>query len=327
VIARSAGRCAPAGREEVALPTRLFLLFFTLAVFAQDSIQNSDFKILTDVELVLLDVSVKDPDGGYVTGLARDQFQIYENGVLQKITEFDSGDVPVTVGLVMDNSGSMAPRRQNLIEAGVAFVEASNPQDQIFVVNFNDKVRRGLPDSIPFTDDVKLLRAALSKQPPEGQTALYDAVAVALKHLESGRRDKKALVVVSDGGDTCSTRSNKDVMRLIHESAATIYTVGIFDPDDPDRNPGVLKRIAGLTGGECFLPGALEPILPICQKIARDIRNRYTIGYHPIRTNDKAAERKIRVVASSPERKKLIVRTRTGYRLPDRSPIGLVSSK
>jgi VWFA-related protein len=304
------------------MPTRLFLLFFTLAVFAQD-----DFRILTHVELVMLDVSVKDSSGGYVTGLAKDQFQIYENGVLQKITEFASADVPVTVGLVIDNSGSMTPRRQNVIEAGVAFIEASNPQDQIFVVNFNDRVRRGLPDSIPFTDDINLLRAALSKHRPEGQTALYDAVAVALKHLQSGSLDKKALVVVSDGGDTCSTRSYKDVMQLIHESAATIYTVGIVNPDDPDSNPGVLKRIASLSGGECFLPGEHEPILPLCQKIARDIRNRYTIGYHPVRINDKGADRKIRVVASSPERKKLIVRTRAGYRLPERPPTGLTSSK
>ena len=111
------------------------------------------------------------------------------------------------------------------------------------------------------------------------------------------------------------------LMQLIEESAATVYTVGIFDPGDPDRNPGVLKRIANVSGGECFLPGELEPILPICQKIAKDIRNRYTIGYLPIRTSDKAADRKIRVVATSPGYKKLIVRTRTTYRLPEHSSV------
>jgi Ca-activated chloride channel family protein len=294
------------------MPIRWLLLILALNSSAQE------FKIHTDVELVLLDVSVKNPTGGYVTGLTKDQFQIYENGAPQKITEFAIADVPVAVGLVMDDSGSMQSRRTSLIAAGVAFIEASNPQDQIFVVNFNDKVRRGLPESTPFTDDVKLLRAALSKHKPEGRTALYDAIAYSLKHLESGRRDKKTLVVVSDGGDTCSTHKFKDVMRLIEESAATIYTVGIFDPDDPDRNPGILKQIASLSGGECFLPGQLEPILPICQKIAKDIRSRYTIGYVPVRTSDKAADRKIRVSASSPDYKKLIVRTRTAYRLPER---------
>ena len=295
----------------------LLALVLTLPALAQDSFP--EYKIHTDVELVLLDVSVKDANGGSVTGLTRDQFRIYENGVPQKITEFAVADMPVAVGLVMDDSGSMEPRRPSVITAGVAFIEASNPLDQIFVLNFNDKVRRGLPESIPFTGDVDMLRLALSKHRPEGQTALYDAIAVGLKHLESSRRDKKTLVVVSDGGDTCSRHSFKEVMRLIEESAATVYTVGIFDPNDPDRNPGVLKRIANLSGGECFLPGELETILPICQKIAKDIRNRYTIGYLPVRINDKGGERKIRAEASSPEYKKLIVRTRTAYRLPERS--------
>jgi Ca-activated chloride channel homolog len=299
--------------------TLWLLLILAANGSAQDSFQSAEFRIRADVELVLLDVSVKNPSGGYVTGLTKDQFQIYENGALQKITTFAIADAPVTVGLVMDDSGSMRPKRASLIEAGVAFVEASNPRDQTFVVNFNDKVRRGLPESIPFTDNINLLRAALSKHKPEGQTALYDAIAFALKHLETGRRERKALIVVSDGGDNCSISTFKDVMRIIEESAATIYTVGISDPDDPDRNPGVLKRIASVSGGECFLPGELEPILPICQKIAKDIRSRYTIGYLPQRTNDKAADRKIRVAATSPDYKKLIVRTRTAYRLPERT--------
>jgi Ca-activated chloride channel family protein len=300
------------------MPTRWLLLLLALNGPAQNSFQSPEFKIQTDVELVLLDVSVKNPGGGYVTGLTKDRFQVYEDGVPQKITEFAVEDAPVAVGLVMDNSGSMDSRRSSVIEAGVAFIEASNRQDQIFVVNFNDKVRRGLPLSTPFTDDVNLLRAALSKHRPEGRTALYDALGFALKHLETSRREKKTLVVVSDGGDNCSAHRFKDVMRLIEESAATIYTVGMFDPGDPDANPGILKQISSVSGGECFLPGELEPILPICQRIAKDIRNRYTIGYLPVRTSDKAVDRKIHVKASSPDYKKLIVRTRTLYRLPER---------
>src|SRR5437763_13544300 len=146
------------------MPIRWFLLFLALNNSAQE------FKIHTGVELVLLDVSVKNASGGYVTGLNKDQFQIYENGVPQKITEFAVADAPVAVGLVMDDSGSMESRRSSLVAAGVAFIEASNPKDQIFVVNFNDKVRRGLPESVPFTDDINLLRAALSKDRPEGRT-------------------------------------------------------------------------------------------------------------------------------------------------------------
>ena len=271
------------------------MLVSLLIVQAQNPPQSGEFKISTAVELVLLDVSVRDPDGGYVSGLTKEAFHVFENGVPQKITEFSSGDIPVAVGLVMDDSGSMRNKRPELVTAGLAFVEASNRQDQIFVVNFNDKVRSGLPDSLPFTDDMVLLRSALSRDRPEGRTALYDATAFALAHLEKGRRAKKALIVVSDGGDNVSSRSFGQLLELIQESRATIYTVGIYDPEDPDRNPGVLKRIAKISGGECFLPSELHEIVPICQKIAKDIRNRYTIGYIPVRTNSKAALRKIHV--------------------------------
>jgi Ca-activated chloride channel homolog len=308
----------PGWRWESCRIPLIFLLLVSSHSLAQDSSAKSGFRISTDVELVLLDVSVKDPKGGYVSGLAKEAFQIYENGAPQKITQFASADIPVTVGLVLDDSGSMLRKRSDVINAGLVFVGSSNPQDQIFVVNFNDKVRRGLPETVPFTDDVNLLRSALSRDAPQGQTALYDAVAYALKHLESGRRDKKTLVVVSDGGDNVSTHSLKELMRLVQESRATIYTVGLFAPDDPDSNPHVLERMARTSGGESFLPGDPDQVIPICKKIAKDIRNRYTIGYTPLRSSDKAALRKIRVVATVPDRRKLLVRTRTSYLLPAR---------
>jgi len=268
------------------------------------------------MELVLLDVSVKQAKGGYVSGLARDNFQNIENGAPQKITEFSSADVPVAVGLVMDDSGSMEFKRPEVVTAGLIFIGASNPQDQMFVVNFNDKVRSGLPETVSFTDNLRLLHSALTQDAPQGRTALYDAVAFALKHLESGRRDKKTLVIVSDGGDNVSKHTLKELMMLIQESRATIYTVGIFAPDDPDRNPGVLERIARISGGESFLPSGLDEVVPICRQIARDIRNRYTIGYIPVHSADKTAHRKIHVVAKAPDRGKLVVRTRTSYWLP-----------
>jgi Ca-activated chloride channel family protein len=296
----------------------LFLLLAPFFMLGQGSAADREFKISSDVELVLLDASVKDSKGGYASGLTRDNFQIYENGILQKITEFAHADIPVTVGLVMDESRSMGPNHRTLVTAGVAFVESSNRNDQVFVVNFNDLVRPGLPKNIPFSDDVNVLRAALSKDRPEGRTAMFDAIAYALKHLESGTREKKALVVVTDGGDNASERTRQELMQLIQESRTTIYTVGIFDPEDRDRNPGVLKRIAHVSGGECFLPGQFSDVVPICQSIARDIRNRYTIGYAPTRTTGKVALRKIRVTASAPDREKLIVHTRTSYVLPER---------
>jgi len=299
------------------LACSVFVLLLTSRALSQAP--SGEFKISTDVELVLLDVSVKQAKGGYASGLTRDNFQIYENGAPQKITEFASADIPVAVGLVFDDSGSMQPKRPEVITAGLIFVSASNPQDQIFVVNFNDKVRSGLPDNVPFTDDLTLLRSALLRDMPEGKTALYDAVAFALRHLESGRRDKKTLVVVSDGGDNVSAHSLKELMQLIQESRATIYSVGIFDDEDPDSNPRVLERMARVSGGESFFPKELGEVIPICRQIAKDIRNRYTIGYTPVHSGDRAALRKIHVVATAPDRGKLLVRTRTSYLLPARA--------
>jgi Ca-activated chloride channel homolog len=319
---RPTGRWTSTGRSWGWLSLAVSSLFFPLPFLAYQQItpESGDFKISTNVVLVLLDVSVKDVKGRYVPGLSKDSFHIYENGTAQQITVFASADVPVAVGLVMDDSRSMRSKRPELITAGLTFVGASNPQDQIFVVNFNDKVRSGLPETMPFTDDVSLLRSALSDSPPQGRTALYDAIAFALHHVDSGQRDKKALVVVSDGGDNCSTHTLAQLMRLIEESHTTIYTVGIFDADDEDRNPQVLKRIASASGGESFLPTESGELVPIFERIAKDIRNRYTTGYIPARTGEKAGLRKIRVAADAPDHEKLIVRTRTGYFVPAELP-------
>jgi Ca-activated chloride channel family protein len=291
----------------------LFLLLLPSCAFSQNP--NGEFKISTDVDLVLLDVSVKATNGGYASGLSKKNFHIYEDGAQQKITEFSSADMPVTIGLVLDTSGSMRSRRPHVITAGLAFIGASNPQDRIFVVNFNDTIRFGLPEAVPFTDDIRMLSAALAKDEAQGQTALYDAIAAALGRLESGRRDAKALVVVSDGGDNRSHRKFEELMQLIEMSRATVYTIGIFAVDDADRNPKVLQRMARVSGGESFLPDNLDEIEPICKKIASDIRKRYTIGYIPVHAGGKALHR-IRIEAIATDRGKLTVRARTSYILP-----------
>jgi Ca-activated chloride channel homolog len=293
-----------------------FFITSSSASFAQEASKlHGDFNISTDVELVLLDVSVKDAKGGYVSDLQKDNFTIEEDGVPQKITSFLSKDVPVEAGLVFDASGSMRTKRDEVNVAGLAFVNASNPQDQIFVMDFNDEVRSALPDDVPFTDKIDLLRVALSKHPTEGRTVLYDAIAASLKHLELGNREKKTLVVVSDGGDTASKLSLAETMHEIEKSHATIYTVGIFEDDDPDRNPGVLKHIAQVSGGECFILRNVSEVIPTSRKIAKDIRSRYTIGYIPEHkaNGSKTGLRRLRVTANAPDRGKLIVRTRTSY--------------
>lgn len=278
---------------------------------------TSNFTISADVDLVLLDVSVKDPDGGFVSGLDKNAFTVLEDGKAQQITQFANQDVPVTLGLVVDNSGSMRPKKPDVITAGLVLVQASNPHDEVFVITFNDKVRRGLPDIVPFTDDVQLLRSALSKDDPEGRTSLYDAILAALHQLDMGRRDKKTLVVVSDGGDNASAHTLKEVIDAALASRATIYTIGVFDELDRDRNPGVLKELANLTGGVAYFPHKLSEIDDISRQIAKDIRTRYTIGFVPQRL-EKSGERHIKVQVKSPTGEKLVARTRTSYTVESR---------
>lgn len=273
---------------------------------------DRDYTIRTTSRLVLLDVSVKSSSGGFVSGLNKENFKVYENGKLQEISQFANADIPVTVGLVVDESGSMRPKRAEVISAALEFIKASNPQDEIFVINFNEHPRRGLPDIMPFSDDINKLREALWLGVPEGRTALYDAMDMALHQLDMGRRDKKTLVLISDGGDNISKHTLQDVMQSVLQSVATIYTIGIFDDDDPEKNPSVLEKLAHVSGGGVYFPKKLDEVLPICQQIAKDIRTRYTIGYIPSTDNGKP-ERHIKVVAASPSNAKLIVRTRTGY--------------
>jgi len=273
---------------------------------------QENFTIRTTSRLVLLDVSVKDARGGFASGLTREKFRVYENGKLQTITEFANADIPVTVGIVIDESGSMRPKRPEVITAALAFITSSNPLDEMFVLHFNEKVYSGLPESAPFTDDVKKLRTALWLTPAEGRTALYDAIFRGLQHLQKGRQDKKTLILISDGGDNASTHDWKDVHQAVLDDVATIYTIGIFDEDDPDRNPMVLKKLAQISGGEAYFPPRLEGIVPVCKQIAKDIRTRYTIGYVPSEQNGRGI-RHIKLTVSDPDRGKLIARTRTEY--------------
>ena len=283
---------------------------------------DQDYTIRTTSRLVLLDVSVKDPKGGFVSGLSKDNFKVYENGKAQEITQFANADIPVTVGIVVDESGSMRPKRAEVITAALAFITASNPQDEIFIINFNEKVYHGLPDTVLFSDNIQQLRDALWKDPAQGRTALYDAIFTALHQLDMGRRDKKTLVVISDGGDNISSHNFKDVMDAVESTVATIYTIGIFDEDDPDRNPGVLKSLAHVSGGEVYFPPKLEGIVPVCKQIAKDIRTRYTIGYIPSVENGKGL-RHVKVAVSAPDRGKLIARTRTSYKFDETQTAGL----
>ncbi|MGD0500517.1 MAG: VWA domain-containing protein [Bryobacteraceae bacterium] len=303
--------------KAIALP---FLLLIVLAGYAGDQTPPArqdrapgPFRISVDVALVVLHATVSDRQGGFVSNLGEQDFEVYEDGVPQRIQLFRNEDIPVTVGLVVDHSTTMRPKLAEVTAAARTFVRSSNREDEMFVVNFNEIVSLGLPGAIRFTDSTAELENAITRAPAEGQTALYDAIAKALKELQAGSRDKKALLVVSDGGDNASANSLAQVMKLAGQSSAVIYTVGLFDEEDPDRNPGVLKRLAQATGGEAFLPGQFSEVVAICEGIARDIRHQYTIGYVPSNLFQDGSYRAIRVLARAKGHDKLSVRTRTGY--------------
>jgi Ca-activated chloride channel homolog len=279
--------------------------------------QASSFAIRSSVDLVVLRATVRDHKGAPISGLARENFQVYEDKVIQQIESFSHEDVPVTIGLVIDNSGSMRPKRSDVISSAMAFVRSSNPDDQIFVVNFNEHVSMGLSANIPFTNNAVQLEKALSRNVITGMTALYDAIAAGLQQLQKGKWDKKVLIVVSDGGDNASAHKLAQVMSMVNQSNAIIYTMGIFDESDEDRNPHVLKQLSGASGGEAFFPASLQEILPICEQIAHDIRSQYTITFVPTNKKQDGAFRKIDVKAREASGgRRLSVITRSGYSAP-----------
>ena len=192
------------------------------------ALSSDDYKISVNVGPVVLPVTVTDRKGAFVPDSSQRDFRVYETGRLQQITSFQPEDVPVTVGLVVDNSGSTGPKRPVVIAASLAFVRSSNSQDQMFVVNFNQTVTLGLPESIPFTSDQQQLREALSKLPRSGNTALYDAIAAALQHLKAGARDRKALIVVTDGGDNASQIKIPDLIKMAGRVPTPLSTLSAF---------------------------------------------------------------------------------------------------
>jgi len=272
--------------------------------------------IRSETRLVLLDVSVKDSKGGFAAGLSKENFSILENGKPQIVTVFDRDDAPVTVGIVVDESLSMTPKRSQVLKAAEILIEESNRLDEIFVVNFNDKVTLGLPANQPFSDDIGQLRAALQRGVPAGKTAVYDAIVDGVNHLQLGTRDKKTLVLISDGGDNNSRHTRREMLDMVERSTATIYGVGLFETDDPERDPGLLRQLAKASGGEAYFPDSAAEMEPVCRRIAKEIRSRYTVGFRPQpdpRGNGVGSQRHLLVKVTAPDHGKLIAHTRRSY--------------
>jgi Ca-activated chloride channel homolog len=273
--------------------------------------------IFAKTELVVLPVSVTDASGHFVSGLSLPNFRVYENGRLQEVAVFQQGDTPVTVGLIVDHSRSMGPKLPEVTAAVSDFAQSSNPQDEMFVVDFNDDVSVELMDGKAFTSDPQVLARAVFSVRARGRTALYDAVAEGLIHLQLGHWDKKALIVVSDGGDNASQQKYSRVLAMAQRSQAAIYCVGLVDTVDTiendEENPGVLRRLSKDTGGIAFFPTSSESIADISKRIARDLREQYTLGFVPEKSDTTDSFRQVRVKVVFPGHGKLHVRTRSGY--------------
>jgi Ca-activated chloride channel family protein len=297
------------------LATLLAVVMFAAFVPASrgQSQPAATYQISVDVDLVVLPVMVHDRQGRNIPDLGESDFKIYEERVPQAIRMFRHEDVPVVAGLLVDHSGSMRPKIVEVIAGARAFVQSSNAQDRMFVVNFNERVSLGLPNATEFTAEADQLERAIWRDPAAGETALYDAIVKALAKLQTGGLDKKVLVVISDGADNASSHSLAQALEMAERSSAIIYTVGLFAPDDRDANPKVLRRLARETGGEAFFPGQPSAVTEICKQIAREIRNQYTLGYVSTNAKRDGAYRAIRVSAQAPGRGKLFARTRSGY--------------
>jgi len=268
----------------------------------------------TQSELVVLHVTVRDRHGGYVRSLPASAFEVLEDGRPQHIAFFAPEDEPVTMGLIIDSSGSMMPVRDRVIAASAAFVQSSNPGDEVFALTFNDDIRT-VPDSPPyFVSDANTLRRLLAGIfVPAGRTRLYDAIAEGLSYVSAGSRHRRVLVVLSDGGDNASRSTFADATMLTQASNVVVYGVALADPLDPEANPRRLKQIAEGSGGAAFTPREIDDVDKAFQQIASDVRASYTIGYEPVNTRLRPGLRRIRVEVHAPDGRRLAARTRTAY--------------
>jgi Ca-activated chloride channel homolog len=275
-----------------------------------------------EVNLVVLHTSVIDDHGKFVDDLGKDNFRVSEDKTQQNLSLFKREDIPVTMGLVIDNSGSMVKMRPRVNEAALTLVQASNPQDEAFVVNFNDDFYLDLDKD--FTNSIPELKEALERIDARGSTALYDAIIGSLDHLKKGSKDKKVLLVVTDGDDTDSRNSLEKTIREIQRSSAVIYTIGLGDSEkkksDRKKARKALTDIAAASGGLAFFPENIEEVHSICEQVAHDIRHQYTLGYYPSNTAKDGSFRAVHVDVIPPRGKgKLIARTRNGYFAPSAS--------
>jgi Ca-activated chloride channel homolog len=264
-------------------------------------------------DLVLLPVHVTDRHGNFVSGLNQENFTVYEEKEPQTLTVFQAEDTPVSVGLIVDHSASMESKLPNVAAAVAAFARSGNPKDETFIVDFNDKVNVERLGSKPFTNTSDKLADAVGALSASGRTALYDALMEGITLVQSGRWERKALIVISDGGDNASSYKQSNVVKLARQSEVVIYSVILTGGKGKDENPKTLLQLCRETGGAAFVPQSQQSISDLSLEIARDLRQQYTLGFVPDRKNISPSFRKLEVHVFAPQLGRVNIRTRRGY--------------
>lgn len=284
---------------------------WTLTVALGWGQEDSGAVFRADARLVVLHATVVDKNGKLLTSLPKSAFRAYEDGVEQQVKIFRREDVPVSMGLIIDNSGSMREKRQRVEAAAIALVKASNPQDEVFIVNFNDEPYQ----DVPFTNDIKRMEEGLARIDSRGGTAMRDAIYASISYAKSkGKHDKKVLVVVTDGNDNMSEVTLEKLVQEAQQQEVLIYTIGLL-AEEERREAGRAKRaldtITRATGGQAHYPNLVDEVGKLALQVAHDIRNQYIIAYTPANQKLDGGFRQIRVTVSGSNRP--TVRTRTGY--------------
>jgi len=292
------------------------LLVTAAVLHAQDPPPSPTPVFRTESDLVVLHVNVFDGNSDAVPNLPQAAFTVTEDNRPQTITFFSNEDVPVAVGLILDNSTSMLTRRNMVLAGAQAFAETSHPEDELFTIVFNEHVRHGLPPEAPFTQSRPMLQASINRFPPGGMTALHDAVIAGLEHLHEASHQKRVLVVLSDGEDNASQHSEEDMLQRAARSDALIYTVSTAQLSHGVGKPRLLKKLAEASGGAAYDPRNERDVVEAFTEIAENIRRGYSIGYSPTNTAHDGKLRRVKVQVRAPGLKNPKVRARDGYLAP-----------
>jgi Ca-activated chloride channel homolog len=273
-----------------------------------------------DVDLALVNVTVTDPYNRLVTGLDPDNFRVFEDNIEQEVVSFSSEDVPISIGVIFDYSGSMSNKINKAREAAIEFFKTANPQDEFFLVSFNERAEL----TSAFTNSIEDLQSRMMLAAPKGRTALLDAIYLGLSQMRGARNGKRALLILSDGGDNHSRYNESDIKRLVKEADTQLYAIGIFDPlgyrnrtPEELNGPSLLSEVTEMTGGRVFAVENLNELPDIATKIGMELRNQYVLGYRPSNKAHDARWRKIKIKLRAPKGlPPLNVYSKTGYYAP-----------